>query len=215
MKTTFKAAHASRMTAHQRSNALDREVDKLETRIREKMDVSTGFADTEVKARKFEAFLRNFDRNRTGYLAYKEFFVMLTNFNFVGVQREIEALFHRYDLNGVGVIGCRDFSCSIFGLEGRVLLDNHSKATIDKVVTAILDRHGGIGVSQFIQTVRSMDRDGRNAVPRQELVAAIRDFGVLRISSSEMTAMLDRLDIDKIGMVSKSYLKLKYCLFKA
>lgn len=40
----------------------------------------------------------------SGYIDYDEFFAAMVRLNFVGVQREIEALFDRYDENCDGTL---------------------------------------------------------------------------------------------------------------
>ena len=72
-------------------------VDDLEKRLKDKIEVSSGFADPEVKARQLERNFRYFDTNGSGAIDYQEFFAAMTKMNFIGCQREIEALFNRYD----------------------------------------------------------------------------------------------------------------------
>jgi hypothetical protein len=204
MKSTFKAAHVSKMTAPQRRSAFEKQIDLLESRIREKMDVSTGFADAEVKARKLEVLLRHYDTAKKGTLNFNEFFVALTNLNFVGVQREIEALFYRYDINSIGVISYHDFAFGLFGLEGRIIFDKFASRTLEKVKAVILEHRGALGVANFLRRVRAIDRDGAKLLPRQEVMTVVREFMGLTVSVavSDLAHLLDSLQIGESEMVS-------------
>jgi hypothetical protein len=208
MKSTFKAAHVSKMTAPQRRSAFEKQIDLLESRIREKMDVSTGFADAEVKARKLEVLLRHYDTAKKGTLNFNEFFVALTNLNFVGVQREIEALFYRYDINSIGVISYHDFAFGLFGLEGRIILDKFASRTLEKVKAVILEHRGALGVANFLRRVRAIDRDGAKLLPRQEVMTVVREFMGLTVSVavSDLAHLLDSLQIGESEMVSYAQL---------
>jgi hypothetical protein len=204
MKTTFKAAHVNKMPAAQRRTTLERQIDLIEQRIREKMDVSTGFADGEVKARKLEVMLKYYDSTGSGYLGYNEFFVALTKLNFVGVQREIEALFYRYDINSTGFIGYHEFAFGLFSLEGRIVLDKFASRTLEKIKNSILDNRGALGIAYYLRAVRAMDRDGNKQLPRQEVLGTIRDFVGLNasVTSTDLTHLLDSLEIAESGMIS-------------
>jgi calcyphosin len=72
-------------------------VDDLEKRLIQKCDVNSGFADVEVKARQLEKMFKFFDTDNSGVIDYTEFFAAMTKMNFVGCQKETEALFNRYD----------------------------------------------------------------------------------------------------------------------
>ncbi len=76
---------------------MEKKVDDLEKRLREKFQVLTGFADPAVQARKLEQNFRYFDTDCSGVIDYPEFFAAMTKLNFIGCQREIESLFNRYD----------------------------------------------------------------------------------------------------------------------
>jgi Ca2+-binding EF-hand superfamily protein len=78
-------------------DAFEARVDDLEKRLKEKVEVSAGFADIEVRARKLEKCFKYFDTNDSKLIDYTEFFAAMTKLNFVGCQREIEALFNKYD----------------------------------------------------------------------------------------------------------------------
>lgn len=200
------ASMTSSVDAHRLSSS-ERLVDNLESRLREKVAIITGFGDLEMQARKLEQILRFYDNTRTGKLTYHGFFAAMTKFNFVGVQREIELLFNRYDDRDEGFVSTADFTLSLFGICGHVLLDAASKQTIDKIKMRILERNGGLGITKFIEKVLSMDIDGTKTVPRQELISTIREFGASHVASSDLSHLLDQIDVH--GQV----LQLLSCLF--
>lgn len=65
---------------------LEDRLDLLEQKLRDKLEVMTGFADESVKAKKCEELFKYFDENRTGEIDIEEFFTAMTQLNFVGVQ---------------------------------------------------------------------------------------------------------------------------------
>lgn len=77
--------------------AFEARLDDLENRLRQKIEVVGGFADAEVSARKLVSMFRYFDQNDSKQIDFKEFFNAMSKLNFIGLHREIEALFHRYD----------------------------------------------------------------------------------------------------------------------
>ena len=78
-------------------HAFEARVDDIEARLRQKMEVMCGFGGSTISARKLQSIFRAFDRNCSGSIDYNEFFEAMTKMNFIGLQRELEALFHRYD----------------------------------------------------------------------------------------------------------------------
>jgi Ca2+-binding EF-hand superfamily protein len=65
---------------------LEDRLDMLEQNLRHKMDVMTGFAEDAVKAKKCEDMFKYFDKNGSGEIDLEEFFLAMTQLNFVGVQ---------------------------------------------------------------------------------------------------------------------------------
>lgn len=185
----------------------ERRIDELEQRLKERIDVMSGFADPEACARKMENWFKFFDANNSGHIDYHEFATALANkFNFVGVQREVEALFNRYDEDASGTIDYKEFSHYIFGVGGKPCLDTNSKDIVEKVRARIIESGGAHGIHGMTRLVRSMDVDGSNSIDREELERGLRDqFGISTISDREMQRLFDYFDKDQSGRVSAKY----------
>ena len=69
---------------------LEDRLDMLEENLRHKLDVMTGFGESIVKAKKCEELFKLFDRNGSGEIDFEEFFLAMTQLNFVGVQVRID-----------------------------------------------------------------------------------------------------------------------------
>lgn len=177
-------------------------INDLERRLKEKIEVSTGFADPEVRARKLEQAFRYFDTNNSGAIDYDEFFAAMTKFNFVGVQREIEGLFNKYDEDASGTIDYREFSYYLFGIGERPTLDANSKNVVEKVKARILQKDGASGFHNVARILRRMDRDGSNSLDRDELMQGLRHYGITNIPAKDMQVLFDYFDRDHSGRVS-------------
>ena len=73
---------------------LETRVQLIETRLRQKLEVTTGFADLELRRKKLYEIFSAFDTDNSGEVSYEEFFAAMTKLNFIGVQRELEAVFN-------------------------------------------------------------------------------------------------------------------------
>ena len=69
----------------------------LQSRIRKWVETRCGFSDAKGSARKLEAHFKFVDRTNSGIIDYSQFFTAMTKLNFIGCQREIEALFNIFD----------------------------------------------------------------------------------------------------------------------
>jgi len=126
------------MSRHSRSEpkngkiTSESKLDELERRLREKVNVATGFADDEVKVRKLKELFKFFDTDDSGFIDPAKFNAAMVKLNFVGVQREIESLFNRYDDDASGTIDYKEFSYHLFGLGGKPQLDGNSKISLKR-----------------------------------------------------------------------------------
>lgn len=81
---------------------IEKQIDDLEQRIRNNIEVMTGFVNEETQAYKLHLKFLRFDGRRSGYLTFEEFNAAMIEMNFVGVQRAVKGLFQRYDIDGLG-----------------------------------------------------------------------------------------------------------------
>jgi Ca2+-binding EF-hand superfamily protein len=181
---------------------LEVKADDLERRLKEKIEVMTGFAEPEVRARKLEQCFKYFDSNGSGNIDYTEFFAAMTKFNFVGVQKETETLFNRYDDDASGEIDYKEFSYHIFGLGEKPALDVNARNIVEKVKARILAKDGASGVHNVTRILRRMDTDGSKSLDQTELMNGLREYGINRIPPSEMQILFNHFDRDRSGKVS-------------
>jgi hypothetical protein len=147
-------------------------VDQLEQALKQKIENLTGYNDPAQSSRKLEATFKYFDTNQrcfstsppnpcctgldpykqchflwmftySGSIDFNEFFAAMVRMNFVGVQREIEALFDRYDENCDGTLDYREFAQHLFGMGEHVSLDYMGKCVIERIKAKILASGGG------------------------------------------------------------------------
>ena len=181
---------------------LETKMDILEQRLRERMEQLSGFADDEVKARKLEAAFKLFDTNGSNCIDYQEFFAAMTNFNFVGCQREIEGLFNRYDDDASGELDYKEFSYHLFGLGSKPTLDVNAKNIVEKVKARIIQKDGASGIHNVKRILQRMDRDGSGNLDRDELMYGLREYGINNVSPGDMQKIFNAFDRDKSGRIS-------------
>jgi cell division septum initiation protein DivIVA len=140
-----RARNATASVKRNRHFDLEEKVDELEQKLKEKIEVSSGFSDTVAQARMMEQTLKFFDVGGRGLLNYQDFFAAMTKFNFVGVQREIEELFNRYDEYATGYIDYKDFSKHLWGLGKSVKLDPVAKNIVEIIRNRIISIGGADG----------------------------------------------------------------------
>ena len=89
----------------------ERNVDVLENLLREKINAMTGFSDNaQTKMKKLEQVFRFFDTHKTGQITLHQFERAMVQLNFVGMQREIEGLFNRFDDDHGGSLSYAEFA---------------------------------------------------------------------------------------------------------
>lgn len=185
------------------SNSMEAKLDLLEQKLKEKIEVLSGFADANIRARKLQQQFAIFDSNGSGNIDYKEFFAAMTKFNFVGVQREIEALFNRYDDDASGEIDYKEFAYSLFGVGDKPSqMDPNSRNIVDKVKARIIQKDGASGIHSVARTLKRLDTDGSKSLDRDELQRGLREYGVTTVSAPEMNTLFNYFDRDQSGRVS-------------
>lgn len=148
------ALNGSRM----RQIAIEEKIDDLERRLKERVEVSSGFAEPLTQSRKMRQALQFFDAAGRGVLNYQGFFQAMTKFNLIGVQREVEALFNRYDDYLTGFLDYKELALVLYGLSPRaVSLDKESRFVIYKMKAAIISSGGASGLLNFVQQVKRME----------------------------------------------------------
>mmetsp|Transcript_19802 Transcript_19802/g.19133 ORF Transcript_19802/g.19133 Transcript_19802/m.19133 type:complete len:378 (+) Transcript_19802:117-1250(+) len=179
-----------------RQIVIEEKIDDLERRLKERIEVSSGFAETLPQSRKMRQALQFFDSAGEGLLNYQGFFQAMTKFNLVGVQREVEALFNRYDDYLAGFIDYRDLALVLYGLSnGAISLDKESRAVIYKMKEMIASIGGASGLLRFIQEVKRIEGVEAGFISREDLVYTMSEFG-LYITPTEYDILYEKFDID-------------------
>jgi len=189
-------------STQKRDTSLDSRLDDLERRLREKVNVATGFADDNVKARKLKDMFKFFDTDDSGFIDPPKFVAAMIKLNFVGVQREIEALFNRYDDDASGTIDYKEFAYHLFGVGGKPTLDLNSKNIVEKVRARIIDQGGASGIHGITRILNRMDTDGNKALDKHELTEGLRQYGIYDITEKEVDTLCNYFDKDRSGKIS-------------
>jgi hypothetical protein len=151
MKTCRNASNGKRI----KQIAVEEKIDDLEKRLMQRIEVSSGYAETVSQSRVMRQQLQFFDSSGRGSLNFQEFFQAMTKFNLIGVQREVEALFNRYDSYLTGFLDYKELSLSLYGLSNRsITLDKESREVVYKMKSTIVSIGAASGLLNFIQRAR-------------------------------------------------------------
>ena len=181
---------------------LERKIDDLERRLQDKIEISSGFSDPEMKIRKLEQAFKFFDRTTSNYLDFLNFFAALTKLNFIGVQREIEGLFNRYDDDATGFVNYSNLSRQLFGLGGRVILDQLSREIVENLKVKIITRNGPSGIHIMTHTLQRYANDV-GEIDRSNLEYIFNEY--INTSNDAFQRFLDSFDPENTGKVSNIY----------
>lgn len=138
-------------------------------------------------------------------LDYDEFNAALTRLNFVGQQRNIEALFDRFDENADGVVNYKEFALVVFGLGPKSYPDPASRSVIERTKAKIIQRGGANGIRTLTAILRRMDKDGSLTLDKHELLEGLMVYGLRDLDNSpggDMDKLMNYFDRDKSGKIS-------------
>jgi len=125
--------------------------------------------------------------------------------NFIGVQRELEALFDRYDDDCSGAIDYQEFSSHLFGLGSHVPLSSQSRSVVERVKSRILELGGANGIRSCAHILKRMDRDGSLNLDRSELLEGLESYGLYDLDDTpggDIDKLMLYFDRDKNGRIS-------------
>jgi hypothetical protein len=127
----------------------------------------------------------------------------MTKFNYVGIQREIEALYNKYDWELISGIDYRELAFSLYSLQGYPILDTKAKSIFDRLKVSIFRGSGISGMHNLFRQLKQLNVmiDSNTAYfDRYELERLISDFGSTGLSPQELTFLLDHFD-DSYGKI--------------
>ncbi|CAM9584253.1 unnamed protein product [Scytosiphon promiscuus] len=153
-------------------------IDLIEEKMRSKIDTMTGFSDVEGKSRALEKVFKYFDVGVTGRLDYNQFFAAMTRLNFVGVQRELESLFDRYDEDCSNTIDYKHLCDHIFQMGEHIAMNSTSRSLIERFKAQIFERGGVSGLRRLRDHLEGMDPTGSGLLERSQLVQSLVNFGI-------------------------------------
>jgi Ca2+-binding EF-hand superfamily protein len=185
----------------------DLAVNRLEVAIREKLNMDTNFGDEVKQMRHMEQLFKFFDSDGSGCIDIEEFKAAMMRMNFVGVQREIDGLFHRYDDNCDGTIDYLEFSQHILGqhptgdLRQR-LKDAEIQSVVERVRRAILSRDEASGYHGLNRILMRMDVDKSKNVDREEFMEGIQQYIDFKLTRQDMDTLMRYFDTDQSGRIS-------------
>lgn len=177
-----------------------RVIDSLE-RIRDKVDITTGFKGNHANARKLIEIFKAFDLNGVGEVNQSKFTAAMTHLNFVGVAREVEALFQYYDQDGTGSIDYIEFSNDVFDLGSKPKLDHETTKILENVRLSIIHSHGAIGFNMLKRMFLSIDTDQSHTIDVLELRTCLEEMQVQIVSSGDIYQLFGVFDKMRSGKI--------------
>eukprot|EP00518_Triparma_eleuthera_P015802 CAMPEP_0197563110 /NCGR_PEP_ID=MMETSP1320-20131121/28147_1 /TAXON_ID=91990 /ORGANISM="Bolidomonas sp., Strain RCC2347" /LENGTH=337 /DNA_ID=CAMNT_0043124891 /DNA_START=53 /DNA_END=1063 /DNA_ORIENTATION=+ len=179
--------------------------DLMEKRIREYMEVKSGFGDPVVQERMLQREFRLFDEDGSGEIDMTEFIKVLETLNCRGSDDDVDELFDRYDADCGGTITYKEFTDGLFKRNATLPNDgdvNVTKSIVAKVKEEILRRGGGNGLRSAAVLLRRMDKDGSGNLDSDELKRGLEEMGIEILLDEDITRLMNAFDKDKSGKIS-------------
>jgi len=184
------------ITASAQRLVWQRKIDDIGDRIKQKLEVMSGFKDVGGQLKKMQDFLAFFDKSGTGYLNFERICIALKKLNFLGCSRELEAFFNYYDDDCTGTVNYAQMSKEIYGQcgDGRPLFDFTSTGIIEKVRNSVADVGGASGFFHISKRVRANSTNGK--ISRMGLQDSLQEYGVGpdAVSTAELTLLCNAFD---------------------
>jgi len=184
--------------------ALEKAVDELESRIKEKIATKTGFADNLRNARQLENWFKFYDDKSSGYINYEQFLNSLIKLNIVGFNRECESLFSRYDDTCTNHFNYRDVAYNLFGVGNSPTMDNETKNTFYTLKQLIVDRSGANGFYGIFNLLKNFTSSPSSyIVNRYDIEDSLKASGIDTLQSDKLQKLLEffiKKEIDPVGV---------------
>lgn len=184
--------------------ALERAVDELEGRIKEKIATKTGFADNLRNARELENWFKFYDIKSSGYISYDQFLNSMIKLNIVGFNRECESLFSRYDDTCTDHFNYRDVAYNLFGVGKSPTMDKEAKTTFYTLKKLVVDRSGSNGFYGIFNILKNFTSSPSSyIVNRYDVEDSLNASGIDSIQSDKLQKVLEffiKKEIDPVGV---------------
>lgn len=122
--------------------------------------------------------------------------------NFVGVQREIEGLFARYDVDCNGFVSYEEFTAALFGLIPSPSGSAESRSAVNRVRAKITERGGSNGFRAVRRVLNRIDDNGNGMLDREEMKYGLEEFGV-ELSDEDLDKVMDVFDVNKVSILQR------------
>jgi len=184
------------ITASAQRLVWQRKVDDIGARVRQKLEVMSGFKDVGGQLKKMQEFFLFYDKTGSGYLNFDQVSKALKQLNFLGCSRELEAFFNYYDDDCTGQINYVQMSKEIYGKsgDGRPLFDFTTTGIMEKVRNAVADIGGASGHFHISKKLLSYAKNGK--VNRMGLANCLTEYGVGSdaVTTAEMSLLCNSFD---------------------
>lgn len=111
-------------------------------------------------------------------ISFDEFEAALSSLGCIGVQRQVQALFDRYDLDGSNTLDFQEFSSLLVGAKPNPHATAEVRAAMDRIRSGIAAAGGLDGIRALSRIFDRMDGDGNRVLDFDELRDGLRTLGV-------------------------------------
>jgi Ca2+-binding EF-hand superfamily protein len=177
----------------------------MEKRIREYMEVKSGFGDPIQQERMLQKEFKLFDRDNSGSIDMAEFKKVLTQLNCLGSDADVDELFDRYDADCSGSITYSEFTDQMFyhnKADKAPSEPNATKSIVARVKEEIIKRGSGNGLRSAAVMLRRMDADGSGNLDVGEFKAGLEMLGIEDVLDVDMERLMKAFDKDESGKIS-------------
>ena len=163
---------------------VDQEADNLQTMLRKRLEVLTGFADEPTQAHKVKMFFKKYDEDGSGDLQFPEFDKAIVDILIIDEDSKAtmkagrRALFDRYDRDTTEDLSYEELADGLFHLKPHPLADVESRRLMDKIRNGIITLEGINGLRYFGSNLRTMDDSQLGYVSIDELCLCMKDVKV-------------------------------------
>ena len=179
---------------------VDQEADNLQTMLRKRLEVLTGFADEPTQAHKVKMFFKKYDEDGSGDLQFPEFDKAIVDILIIDEDSKAtmkagrRALFDRYDRDTTEDLSYEELADGLFHLKPHPLADVESRRLMDKIRNGIITTEGINGLRYFGSNLRTMDDSQLGYVSIDELCLCMKDVKV-HLADHEKKLMLKFFDL--------------------
>jgi Ca2+-binding EF-hand superfamily protein len=177
----------------------------MEKRIREYMEVKSGFGDPVAQERMLAKEFKLFDRDGSGAIDIDEFKAVLKHLNCMGSDDDVDELFDKYDADCSDSITYKEFTDQLFSHKRVAPSDkepNATKGIVSRVKEEIIKRSTGNGLRSAALTLKRMDTDRSGNLDEKELAEGLEVLGIEGLEEDDIKRLMRAFDSDDSGKIS-------------